>query len=460
MAEHYDAVVIGSGQGGTPLATTLAGAGRETALVEREHLGGTCVNEGCTPTKTMIASAKVAYLDRRSEDYGVQDGPVSVDMAKVRQRKRDIVDTFRGGSENLIENTENLDWLTGEARFTGPKKLEVSLNEGETVEITADNVFINTGARAANPPIDGLEGVSFFDSTSIMELDEVPEHLLVLGGGYVGLEFAQMFRRFGSEVTIVQRDRQLLAREDEDVAEAVADILREDGVEVLLETGAQRASQSGGKVQLSAKTRDGERELEGSHLLVATGRAPNTDMLDLDAAGVAMDERGFVEVNERLETSAEDVWALGDVKGGPAFTHISSDDFRIIRDNVLDGGGRSTADRLVPYTVFMDPQLGRVGMSEAEAHEQGRDYRVAKMPMSSVARALEVDESRGFMKAVVDADTQQILGCAVLGIEGGEVASMIQIAMMGNLPYTALLEGVFSHPTLAESLNNLFAKVE
>lgn len=460
MAEHYDAVVIGAGQGGVPLSTALAGEGRRTALIEREHLGGTCVNEGCTPTKTMVASARVAYLDRRSEDYGVQNGPVSVDMKRVRQRKRDIVDQFRGGEEKLIGNTENLDWLDGEARFTGPKALEVRLNGGGTVELTADNFFINTGARPASPPIEGLDEVPFLDSTSIMELDEVPEHLLVLGGGYVGLEFAQMFRRFGSEVTIVQRGKQLLAREDEDVADAVADILREDGVEVMLETGAQRAEQSSGKVRLTVRTQDGERELEGSHLLVAIGRAPNTDMLDLEAAGVATDERGFIEVNERLETSAESVWALGDVKGGPAFTHISSDDFRIVRDNVLEGGNRSTADRIVPYTVFIDPQLGRVGMSETDAREQGRHYRVAKMPMSSVARALETDESRGFMKAIVDADTEQILGCAVLGIEGGEIASMIQIAMMGNLPYTALLDGVFSHPTLAESLNNLFAKVE
>lgn len=460
MAEHYDAIVIGSGQGGTPLSTALAGAGRRTALIEREHLGGTCVNEGCTPTKTMVASAKVAYLDRRSADYGVQNGPVSVNMTKVRQRKRDIVDKFRGGEESLVGNTENLDWLDGEARFTGPKKIAVSLNDGGTVELTADNVFINTGTRPASPPIEGLEEVPFLDSTSIMELDEVPEHLLVLGGGYVGLEFAQMFRRFGSEVTIVQRGSQLLAREDEDVADAVADILREDGVEVLLETGAQRAGQSGDKVQLSVSGPDGERTLEGSHLLVAVGRAPNTDMLDLDSAGVATNKRGFVEVNERLETSAEGVWALGDVNGGPAFTHISSDDFRIIRDNVLDGGGRSTSDRLVPYTVFIDPQLGRVGMSETEVREQGRDYRVAKMPMSSVARALEVDESRGFMKVLVDEETKEILGCAVLGIEGGELASMMQIAMMGKLPYTALQDGVFSHPTLAESLNNLFAKVE
>lgn len=460
MAEHYDSVVIGSGQGGTPLASALAKAGRRTALIEREHIGGTCVNEGCTPTKTMVASARAAYMARRAADYGVRNGPVSVDMSRVRQRKRDIVESFRGGSEQRIENIENLDWLVGEARFTGPKEIEVRLEGGESTQLTADNVFINTGARPSSPPVDGLKEVSFLDSTSIMELDRGPEHLLVLGGGYVGLEFAQMFRRFGSEVTIVQRGDQLLAREDEDVADAVADILREDGIEVLLRTSANRAEQSGGKVRLDVTTPDEERTLEGSHLLVAAGRTPNTDTLDLDAAGVRTDKHGFVEVNERLETSAEDVWALGDVKGGPAFTHVSYDDSRIIGKNVLEGGDATISDRVIPYTVFIDPQLGRVGLSETEARERDYSVLVGKMPMSYVARALEVDESRGMMKVVVDADNGQILGCAILGIEGGEVAAMIQIAIMGRVPYTALRDGMFAHPTLAESLNNLFSMVE
>jgi pyruvate/2-oxoglutarate dehydrogenase complex dihydrolipoamide dehydrogenase (E3) component len=269
--QHYDSVMIGAGQGGIPLARALAQAGRKTALVEREHVGGTCINEGCTPTKTMVASAKVAYFDRRSTDYGVQNGPVSVDMVKVRQRKRDIVESFRGGSERRIESTEGLDLLMGEARFTGPKELEVRLNRAETLQLTADNIFINVGARPATPPIEGLDSVPTLNSTSIMELDEVPEHLLVLGGGYVGLEFAQMFRRFGSEVTVVQRGKQLLTREDTDVAEAVAEVLREDGIEVLLETQAQRAEQSDGKIQLTVSTPDGERVLESSHLLVAAG---------------------------------------------------------------------------------------------------------------------------------------------------------------------------------------------
>ena len=460
-AQHYDAVVIGSGQGGNPLAGALAGAGRKTAVIEREHVGGTCINEGCTPTKTMVASAKVAYLDRRSADYGVRNGPVNVDMVEVRRRKRAIVDTFRGGSEQRLEDAENLELIRGEASFTGPKELEVRLDRGEAVRISAENVFINVGARPGSVPVDGLDAVPTLDSTKIMELDEVPEHLLVLGGGYVGIEFAQMFRRFGSEVTVVQRGPQLLSREDADVAEAVAEILHGDGVEVLLDTEAQgvRQDESGG-IRLTVNEAAGERTLSGSHLLVAAGRPPNTDLLNLEAAGVETDERGFVEVNERLETNVPGVYALGDAKGGPAFTHISYDDYRVIEANLLNGTNATIANRLVPYTVFIDPQLGRVGLSEAEAREQGRDVRVASIPMSYVPRALEMAESRGMMKAVIDGETSEILGCAILGVEGGEIMAMIQIAMMGKLPYTALRDGVFAHPTLAESLNKLFATVD
>ncbi len=460
-AQHYDAVVIGAGQGGVPLSQALARSGRRTALIEREHVGGTCINEGCTPTKTMVASAKTAYVDRRSADYGVHNGPVTVDMPEVRGRKRGIVDSFRVSGQRRIEAAEGLNLIFGEASFTGPKKLAVRKNDGEALELGAENIFINAGARPANPPIEGLENVPALNSTSIMELGELPEHLLVLGGSYVGLEFAQMFRRFGSEVTVVQRGGQLMAREDSDVAEVVAEILREDGIEVLLGTQTRRAAQDDtGKILLTIDTSEGERTLEGTHLLVAAGRPPNTEALNLGAAGIETDKRGFIKANERLKTNVEGVYALGDVKGGPAFTHISYDDFRIIRTNLLEDGSATIADRQVPYVMFIDPQLGRIGLSEREARDQGRNVLIAKMPMNYVSRAIELGETRGFMKAVIDAETDQILGCAVLGIEGGEIMAMIQIAMLGNLPYTALRDAVFAHPTLAESLNTLFSRVE
>jgi pyruvate/2-oxoglutarate dehydrogenase complex dihydrolipoamide dehydrogenase (E3) component len=457
-AEHYDDIVIGSGQAGGPLATGLANAGRRVALVERAHVGGTCINEGCTPTKTMVASARVAYLARRAADYGVGTGPISVDMAKVRQRKRAIVESFRGGSQRRIENTKGVDLLMGEASFSGPKTIEVRLTSGGTRQLTAERFFINAGARSSTPPLPGLDSVPTLDSTSIMELDVLPEHLLVLGGGYIGLEFGQMFRRFGSRVTVVQRGERLLGREDADVADAVADILREDGIEVLLKTDALRvAPGAGGTIELSVRSPSGERTLSGSHLLVAVGRIPNTDKLNLAAAGVATDRSGFIITNERLETNVPGIYALGDIKGGPAFTHISYDDFRILRTNLIEGGDATTAGRPVPYTVFIDPQLGRVGMGEDEARAAGRTIRVAKMPMSHVARALEVDETRGFMKAIVDAGSGEILGGAVLGIEGGEMMSQLQLAMLGKLPYTVLRDAIFAHPTLAEAWNNLFS---
>ncbi len=457
----YDAIVIGAGQAGGPLSTALARAGWKTALIERVHVGGTCINEGCTPTKTMVASGRVAYLARRGADYGVQTGPVTIDMKKVRQRKRDIVESFRTSGQHRIEQTEGVDLLMGEAAFTAPKTLEVRLNNGETRQLTASTIFINAGARPAKPSMTGIEEVATLDSTSIMELDTVPEHLLVVGGGYIGLEFGQMFRRFGSSVTVIQRGENLLAREDPDVAEEVANIMREDGLEILLETKPVSVKQPfQGNIQLTVQTKTGERTLNGSNLLMAAGRVPNTDWLNLDAAGIQTDKRGFIQVNERLETNVPGIYALGDIKGGPAFTHISYDDFRIIRSNLLEKGNASIHDRLVPYTVFIDPQLGRIGLSETDAKAQGRNIRVAKMPMNYVARALEMDESRGFMKAVVDADTKQILGAAVLGIEGGEIMAILEVAMIGKVPYTVLRDAVFAHPTLAESLNNLFSAID
>ncbi len=454
---HYDAIVIGSGQGGTPLSQALAAAGMRTALIEREHVGGTCINEGCTPTKTMVASGRVAYLARRAADYGIHLGSPRVDMVQVRKRKRDIVNLFRGGSQRRVEHGENLELIFGHAQFISASSIAVRDKKGQDRALTADRFFINAGCRPSVPKILGLTDVPFLNSTSIMELNVVPEHLLVLGGGYIGLEFGQLFRRLGSEVTIIQSGSSLLTREDPDVASAVAEILKEDGVHILLEARAEEAARHGSRIHLRVRAGGRVRGLDGSHLLVAAGRIPNSDTLNLSAAQIATDSHSFIQVNDKLETSAKNIYALGDIKGGPAFTHISYDDFRIIRTNLIEKGTASTSGRLVPYTVFIDPQLGRVGITETEARLQNRAIRVAKMPMNYVARALEIDETRGFMKAVVDANTGQILGAAVLGIEGGEIMSQIQLAMMGKLPYSVLQNAVFAHPTLSEALNNLFS---
>jgi pyruvate/2-oxoglutarate dehydrogenase complex dihydrolipoamide dehydrogenase (E3) component len=459
-AQHYDAIVIGAGQAGTPLCTALAGAGMRTALVEREHVGGTCINEGCTPTKTMVASGRVAYLARRGPNYGVHTGDIQIDLERVRQRKRDIVDSFRNGSQKRIESAANLDLIFGEASFTGPKSIVIQRKDGSQGEFTAERFFLNVGARPSIPALQGLRETPFLNSTSIMELDRVPEHLLVLGGGYVGLEFGQMYRRFGSRVTIIQAGAQLLSREDLDIGQEVAHILEQDGITVLLNATATRVSGAEAEIRLEVKQQNGSLTVDGSHLLVATGRTPNSDRLNLTAAGIEVNTKGFIEVNERLETTAEGSYALGDVKGGPEFTHISYDDFRVIRTNLIEKGIATIKGRLVPYTVFLDPQLGRIGMTEGEARAQNKKFRVAKMQMTSVARALEVDETRGFMKVIVGAESNQILGAAVLGIEGGEIMAMLQLAMMGKLPYTTLRDGVFAHPTLAESLNNLFTHFE
>jgi len=453
---EYDAIVIGSGQAGKPLSSALAGAGLRTALIEKAHVGGTCINVGCTPTKTMVASARAAWIARRAAEYGVHAGNVAVRLDEVRRRKQGVVESFRNGSQSRLEKTEGLDLIFGEARLDGPRSVTVALRGGGEQRMTAERIFINAGCRPADPGVEGLSGIPYLDSTSIMELDAAPEHLIVLGGGYIGLEFGQMFRRFGSRVTIVQRGGHLLAREDADVADAVASILREEGIEVLLRTQALRASRDGGGVTLAVRGPEGERKIAGTHILAAAGRVPNTESLNLASAGVTTDVRGFITANERLETSAPGIYALGDIKGGPAFTHISYDDFRIIRTNLLEKGKATVNGRLVPYTVFIDPQLGRIGLTESEAREKGLKVRVSKMPMEYVARAIEMGETRGFMKAVVDASSDRILGCAVLGMEGGEIMSMLQIAMMGNVPSTVLKEAVFAHPTLAESLNNLF----
>ena len=453
--ESFDAIIIGSGQGGNPLAEALIAAGKKTAMIERQDVGGTCINRGCSPTKTMVASARVAYLARRGSDYGVNLGSVAVDMGRVRERKRAIVSSFRQSRENRLAKV-HADLVRGEASFVGPRQLRVALRDGGERRLTATQIFIDTGTSSAVPSIPGIDTVPHLDNDSIMELDRVPEHLVILGGGYIGVEFSQMFRRFGSKVTVIQRGPQLLGEEDEDVVAEVAKILREDGIEILLNARTQKITQANGGIRLELTVEGKAQTVDGSDLLVATGRVPNTAALKPAAGGIETDERGFIRANERLETTAPGVYVIGDVKGGPQFTHISYDDYRILKTNLLDGGQRTTHDRMVPYTVFMDPQLGRVGMTEKEAQKSGRKIRVARMPMTSVARALEVDETRGLMKAIVDAETEEILGATVLGIEGGEVMSVFQMAMMGHLKYGVLHDAIFAHPTLAESLNNLF----
>ena len=460
MPDSYDTIVIGAGQGGGPLAGTVAEDGQSVALLERTHVGGTCVNEGCTPTKTMIASARVAHLARRAEDYGVHVGDVSVDLETVRRRKRDIVESFRSGSRSSIEEKEPLDLIDGDGRFVDAHTVEVTLGNGQTRTLTADRIVINTGARPVIPPIDGINDVDSLTSTSIMELGSVPDHLLILGGGYVGLEFGQMFRRFGAEVTLIDRGEHILGREDADVAEALQDILREDGIRILNETSMAAVESTGGTITAHLEGDDAPAQVTGTELLVAAGRRPNTDDLNLEVAGVETTERGYVQVNDRLATTADGIYAIGDVTGGPAFTHVSYDDYRVLCDHWLHDGNRTTEDRLVSYTLFTDPQLGRVGLTEEQARAQDRDVTVAQMPMSHVARALEVDETRGLMKAVIDSDTNQLLGAAILGIEGGEVMSILQTAMMGNVPVGRLQSAPFAHPTLAESLNNLFAGLD
>lgn len=457
--QQYDALVIGAGQGGA-LAKHLAQAGRKTALVERRWLGGSCINWGCTPTKTMIASARIAHLVRRAADFGIKTSQPEINLKKIRQLKRDMVLDFRGDYENSVGSVDNLDIICGEASFQDAKILQVKLQNGETQHLQADIIIIATGSCATIPPIPGLNESGYLTPETLMELDEIPEHLIILGGGYIAVEFAQMFRRFGAQVTILQRGNQLLSREDPDVANAFAEVFRDEGIEVLLNCEAAQIQQDAKVLSVTASSKESKQIIKGSHLLLAAGHTPNTKTLRLDKAGIEMDKKSYIRVNDSLETNVQGIYAMGDVKGGPAFTHIAYDDTRILRANFLKNESQTIKGRIVPYVIFADPQLGRVGMTEKVAIKAGFNIRVAKIPLDETARALETRETKGFLKAIVNDDNDQILGGAVLSAEGGEVMGTLQMAMQAKLPYTVLRNGIFAHPTQVESLNNLFLKMD
>jgi pyruvate/2-oxoglutarate dehydrogenase complex dihydrolipoamide dehydrogenase (E3) component len=457
----YDVIIIGSGQAGSPLARKMAKAGKKVAIVERRWVGGTCVNDGCTPTKAMVASARAAYLAGRCNNLGVHIDGYRVDMPQIKKRKDDIVMHSRSGNQKSLEEDENIDLLFGEASFTSPKNVLVKLNDGGTEELQADQIFINAGTQAVIPDIEGLKDVDYLTSTSILELDTVPQHILVLGGNYIGLEFSQMFRRFGSQITLLERGERIMSHEDEDVAHEMTGILEEEGIAIHVKAEATKFEQNdNGKIQVTVNLNGRTEQLECSHVLVAVGRAPQTKALNLQAAGVEVDEKGYIKVNDKLETNVSGIYALGDIKGGPAFTHIAYNDFTIVWRNLLQGQDLSTKGRPVPYCMFTDPQLGRIGITEQEAKKQGLEYEVAILKMDSVARAVEVGETRGLMKAVVNPDTKEILGVAIMAEEGGEIMSVMQMAMEGGITYDRIRYCVFAHPTYSESLNNLFMKLE
>ncbi len=456
--ERMEALILGSGEGGKYVAWHLARSGRRVAVVERRWIGGSCPNINCLPSKNEIWSAKVADLARHAGAFGAMTGPVTVDMAKVRQRKRAMVD---GLITMHLQNykASGAELIMGSGTFVAPKTLEVLLNDGGTRLLAGDQVFLNVGTSPAIPDVPGLAAAQPLTNIEALDLDYLPSHLIVLGGGYVGLELAQAYRRFGSRVTIVEYGPQLAGREDADVAEEIRRILGEDGIDILVSAKTLRVDgQSGREVTLRVLTDAGERTLEGSDILVAAGHRPNTAAIGLEIAGVALDDRGYIQVNERLETSAPHVWAIGECAGSPQFTHVSLDDFRIIRDN-LAGGNRTTRERLVPYCMFTDPPLARVGMSETGARHQGIPVRVAKMPTSAVLRTRTIDEGQGFMKALVAADDDRILGFAMIGAEAGEVMTAVQTAMLGGMPYTGLRDAILTHPTMAEGLGTLFSRV-
>jgi pyruvate/2-oxoglutarate dehydrogenase complex dihydrolipoamide dehydrogenase (E3) component len=455
--EHFDVLVLGSGQGGQLIAWHLAQAGRRTALVERRWIAGSCPMIACMPSKTEVWSGRVAHLAHHGAQFGVTTGPVTTDMATVLRRKRAMVShevdlhlqNFRATGTELI---------LGDGRFVAPKTLEVRLNDGGTRVLTGDQVFLNIGTHPVVPNVPGLEAAQPLTHIEALELEYLPRHLIVLGGGYVGLELAQAYRRFGSRVSVIERGPQLMSREDADVADEMQRILSNEGLQFL--TAAEVRSvrgRSGEQVNIVVRTPAGEQEIEGSDILVATGRVPNTAGIGLDKAGVELDDRGYIRVNERLEASAPNVWAIGECAGSPLFTHVSVDDFRIIKDN-LAGGNRSTRDRLVPYCMFTDPPLAHVGLTEREAQHQGIAVRIARLPMSAVLRTHTTDEAQGFMKALIDSD-DRILGFTMVGSEAGEVMTTVQAAMLGGLPYQRLRDAVIAHLTVAEGLGPLLVNV-
>jgi len=443
MEGKYDLIILGSGQGGNPLARAFASSGKKVLLIEKDQVGGTCINRGCTPTKTMVASAKAAYLVKKCADFGVEGSFHGVDIQKIIDRKNEIVTSFRASSQKKMEEMEHLDLIFDTARFLDPHTIVL---KNQTV--SAPLIVINTGARPMIPK--EYENIPYLDSTSILDVDTLPKHLIVIGSSYIALEFGQMFSRFGSKVTILARSDRIVTREDPDISTAMQEILQDEGIEFIFNAKVQEVSQ---EIEV---TLEGGKKIQGTHLLVATGRSPNTHELNLDKAGVKVDDKGFISVDEKLQTSCPHIYAMGDIKGGPAFTHISYDDYRILQDNLLKGENRSLKERMVPYVVFTDPQLGRIGISEEEAKAKNIPYKIHKIPMNYIARAIEIGRTEGLIKAVVCKDTNQILGCTVLGVEGGELMSMLEIAMMGNLTAEALQNAIFAHPTLAEGLNTLF----
>ncbi|WP_428376217.1 FAD-dependent oxidoreductase [Lichenicoccus sp.] len=457
-SRHYDAVVLGSGEGGKYIAWHLARSGRRTAVVERRLIGGSCPNTNCLPTKNEIWSAKVAFLARNGREFGTMTGGVSVDMAQVLKRKRDMVDGLVAMHlENFRESGAVL--IMGEGRFVAPRTLDVSLNEGGSSRLTCDQLILSVGSRAALPSVPGLAESTPLTNLEILELDALPQHLIVLGGGYVGLELAQAFGRFGSRVTIVEHGPQLAGREDPDIAEQIQQVLEEEGLEVLLSSTVLNVDGTSGQtVELTIQTPTGMRSIAGSHILVAAGRRPNTSGIGLDLAGVELEANGYIRVDEHLATTATETWAVGECAGSPAFTHVAFDDFRVVRDR-LAGGSRSTKGRLVPYCMFTDPPLGRVGLNETDARRQGIDVRVARIPMEAILRTRTIGETTGFAKVLVSAHSDQIIGFSMVGPDAGEVVAVVQTAMLAQMPYTGLRDALLAHPTMAEGLGSLMTRV-